>query len=96
MAVREWVLKGPLVFVIITVALASAGVHEGWTLVVYPVLAGWWLINFILLLADGRRQTVWDKLLNAVVINDHDRRFAPKNARLESPPARQFSEDRAW
>ena len=56
-------------------------------MVLYFVLGAWWLINFVLLLADSRRQTAWDKALNAVVINDHDRRFDPRSPPPTARPA---------
>ena len=78
-AAREWIFKGPLVYLIIVIGLGGAGVHVAWVLALHFVLAAWWLINLGLLLAEGWRQTAWDKALNAVVINDHDRRFDPRS-----------------
>ena len=41
-------------------------------------------------------RTVWDKALNTVVINDHDRHFDPRSTHHQSQPDPSHTAIKAW
>ncbi|WP_419917865.1 RDD family protein [Candidatus Poriferisocius sp.] len=58
MFVREWILKG-IIIVILTTTTAVGG-------------SAWLLLNLIIMLTSDTNQTIWDKILKTVVVNDPD------------------------
>ena len=96
MAMREWIGKGTLVFLVVAIALGGVGVHEAWEWVLISAFAAWWLTNLVLLLVDERHQTAWDKALNTAVINDPARRFDPRSTHHHPQPDPSHTAIRAW
>ena len=77
MALREMVLKGGLV-VLLVVALGLVTGSGGLLVVAYLLSFLWWLANCVYLLASENSQALWDKMGDTAVINDRHGRFDPR------------------
>lgn len=75
MALRELVLKGAVVSVA-GALIDMAGVPAIDTVLSLALLL-WWIAAFIMLLVDDNNQTVWDKPIGTLVINDPSKQYDP-------------------